>query len=708
MGKKKNLQPQKVDEEMRDDLPFDFVSRSARIAESSTINEENRTIEATIVTANPVMVLDRNLWELVDEILMIDGMEIPGNRQVPFLDNHNRYETADVLGSVREIKTGDGTATGTIHFSTLAEDQWTLAKERHLTDVSAGYRVDPNSSIYIERGQKATVNGKEIKNNGERTLVIRNKWRLQEVSATPIGADEDTKMRKKENIISNKGDGDMPEEAKKTTEQRTEPATVEVKVPPTEEEIRAKARELAERSTAAKTDFDARAKLMGITEEETRKITEGVDFFKPDAVERATTKLFELKAQKDKEELTPAPETRVTSDAMDNFRKVATNSLLQTGGIQLTEEDAGEIRKSEFGGLTLHNAMRAYLTLNGVSNAGWMNAGRMIEKCNEIQRSHSVTTGDLSNVFLDAANKAMGIGYTEVNTTHELLTGSDTAKDFQTKNVISITNLGDLEELKVGEGFPHTFLADSKETVALKLYGLAIGIDWRALINDDMNALAGIPRMLGQSTRRKEELLFWTFFYGTNMVGPTMGEDSKEMFHADHSNFVASESGAAPTTTTLTAGKRAMMKQTLKAPDDRAETQYTNIPPKFLIAHSYLMQDVEQRIKAQVDIDSAATNATYTPNMSFIGGLVPVFAPYLDAKMDAATTPHYGWYLMGDPRQMPAVNKVKLRGYETPTIRSKNSEVGEPLGTLWDVYYAVEFGQVNYRPVYANYGAAQS
>ena len=180
-----------------DEYPADFVSRAASLSVSdSTINEEERTVEAVIATSNPVTVLDRNRWEVVDEILMMDGVVLPENRQVPFLDDHSRDGTESIIGSVRDIKVDGETVRGKIHFAKRAEEEFELVKERHLTDVSAGYRIYPESSIYIEKGQEVEVRGKTIKNKGERTLVIRNKWELKETSATPIGADEDTKMRK--------------------------------------------------------------------------------------------------------------------------------------------------------------------------------------------------------------------------------------------------------------------------------------------------------------------------------------------------------------------------------------------------------------------------------------------------------------------------------------------------------------------------------
>jgi hypothetical protein len=127
-----------------------------------------------------------------------------------------------------------------------------------------------------------------------------------------------------------------------------------------------------------------------------------------------------------------------------------------------------------------------------------------------------------------------------------------------------------------------------------------------------------------------------------------------------------------------------------------------NVPPRYIVAHGDLMQNVEQRISAVYDIDSDANANNLVPNLSFIRGLQAVDSPYLDALMDASD--HKGWYLFADPGQMPAINKVLLLGQEAPTLRQKNSDVGEPLGTIYDIYHIVNFGQVDYRPVYANFG----
>ena len=58
----------KTEENREDGYPVDLVTRALSV-EGSTINEEKRTVEAILVTDNPVTVFDRSIGEFVDEVL---------------------------------------------------------------------------------------------------------------------------------------------------------------------------------------------------------------------------------------------------------------------------------------------------------------------------------------------------------------------------------------------------------------------------------------------------------------------------------------------------------------------------------------------------------------------------------------------------------------------------------------------------------------
>lgn len=154
---------------------------------ASTINAEERSVETVIATDAPVPMMDWERWEVVPEVLRADGAQWP--EQIPFLDNHNRYTTSDQLGSARDIKREGGEIIGRLRFSSNADEQWNLVREGHITDVSAGYQV--LDKTFVPRGTTQKVMGRDY--TGPVNVVT--KWKLREVSLTPIGADEQAKLR---------------------------------------------------------------------------------------------------------------------------------------------------------------------------------------------------------------------------------------------------------------------------------------------------------------------------------------------------------------------------------------------------------------------------------------------------------------------------------------------------------------------------------
>ena len=158
---------------------------------AKSFREDERSVEAVISTEAPVLMPDWSRGEMVPEVLLARGAEFPKSRQIPFLDSHNRYSIKDQLGSARNITVNDGNITATLMFSKAAqaEDAMAGVREGHITDVSVGY--DVLKRTYIAEGQTKTISGREF--TGPVNVVT--KWRLREVSLTPIGADAQAKLR---------------------------------------------------------------------------------------------------------------------------------------------------------------------------------------------------------------------------------------------------------------------------------------------------------------------------------------------------------------------------------------------------------------------------------------------------------------------------------------------------------------------------------
>jgi len=156
---------------------------------TSSLNIEDRSIEADVSTENPVEMPDFVRGEMVPEILVSSGAILPASRQVPFLDSHQRASVNNQLGSARELAVTNDKLTARLQFSSAADGEFTKVREGHVTDVSAGYQILKKK--YVARGETATIDGRDY--TGPANVVTS--WRLMEVSLTPIGADSMAKMR---------------------------------------------------------------------------------------------------------------------------------------------------------------------------------------------------------------------------------------------------------------------------------------------------------------------------------------------------------------------------------------------------------------------------------------------------------------------------------------------------------------------------------
>lgn len=146
-------------------------------------------IRWTLATEQPAMVYDWELERVVQEVLLMDGVVFPENRQVPLLDCHNRWSVDDQLGSVTAFKqtlVGKYQAIdGLIRFA--ADDKAVRTRQKvidqHLTDGSAGYRV--LNAIWVPDEVEVVIRGRTFVG----PLKVSTDWMLKEFTLTPIGAD---------------------------------------------------------------------------------------------------------------------------------------------------------------------------------------------------------------------------------------------------------------------------------------------------------------------------------------------------------------------------------------------------------------------------------------------------------------------------------------------------------------------------------------
>lgn len=178
-----------------EDVCASMRSEMALHVRADSINLTERSVEAVATTGNPVPMFDMERWEIVDEILVPSGGQMP--LEMPMLDSHQRHSCKNVLGGVSNPRMTNAQWVVKLTFDEgdEGEDAFRKIRKRFLRDVSLGYKIDPDHVTYIQAGMSADVNGVTYTAAENRTLKVCSQWTGQEVSPTPIGADKDAKIR---------------------------------------------------------------------------------------------------------------------------------------------------------------------------------------------------------------------------------------------------------------------------------------------------------------------------------------------------------------------------------------------------------------------------------------------------------------------------------------------------------------------------------
>ena len=105
-----------------------------------------------LATESPVRVYDWQERTVMDEILLMRGIEMP--QQVPLLNSHQRDEARDVIGSIRDLEVRGDELLGRAYFASNVDAQAIreLYDEGHLTDFSIGF--EPTKVTRVGRDSK--------------------------------------------------------------------------------------------------------------------------------------------------------------------------------------------------------------------------------------------------------------------------------------------------------------------------------------------------------------------------------------------------------------------------------------------------------------------------------------------------------------------------------------------------------------------------
>ena len=583
-----------------------------------TLDAESRSVEIVGATETPVATFDWESGDIVPEILLMSGCIMPANRQVPLLDAHSRFSTANVIGSFRDMRTENGQLVGrAVYSSTPAgAEAFTKTSEGHLTDYSVGYRVE--ESRMIPEGSMEIIEGRAC--NGP--VKIATQWKIREMSACPIGADENAKARS----LSTTTTKERTMEDQKTTPAPQPPVDLDA--------IRAEA---TRAEHARITEIDAICARYEIpAEKKSDLIKPGMTADQARAV--ALDHLYERAAASNTGARTTTQTDQLRSievgtDARDKFRAAAEDSMLLRASHKIEKPAAGAL---DLRGFSLREMARESLRVAGQSGVG--DPMQMVGR--------ALTTSDFPLILANIANKSLFAGYEAASETWQKWCGTGQTSDFKTNTAVRAGETADLDQIREGDEYKYGSRAEAQEQYSIATYGKLFSISRQAIINDDLGALTDIPAAHGEAAGRKVGDLAYAVLTANAAMG-----DGTALFHANHGNL--GTNGVIGTTTMAEAIKLMALQK------DIGGKRRLNIAPKFLITSPALAQ------AAQTFFGSSVIGTQANPNqVNIYAGLVElVFEPRLFD--DSATA----YYLAGAKGK--TVNVYFLNGNQTPYMETK-------------------------------------
>jgi HK97 family phage prohead protease len=602
-----------------------------------TIDYDNLSVEVTAVTSDAI-----EMWDWMqgayNEVLLLEGVKIPKNKQVPLLDSHDRFSVDKLLGSFREIRNEGGKRlAGKVYFSATEEGQKAFKKmaEGHLTDFSVGYIVREYEEV--KSGKTTTISGREF----EGPCLVVTAWELHELSICAIGADPGAKVRSKDIMTAEELKARAEEEEKAKAKEKSEDEEVEETKSEEEEEEKEEETEEEEKKTKkpakGKKSFDVlverkraadisdMCRTMDLGDDMARDmITRGITM---DQARAEAMKLMSKRYNKGSD-----LNIKIVKDETAEFRKRFVDGLLLKCGASVEKPAAGS---EDLSYRTLTQLAAECLRSKGI-RPDMTNTYKMVER--------AITTSDLPLLLEESTQRYLIQGFKEAQETWPRWTGETSVQNFKPEKLIDAEVDNQLKEIYQHGEYEYVYMDEDVEEISIKTYGLKFALTRYSIINDDLGALTRVPAKLGAGVPRH----IGDSVYGVLTSNPDMS-DGKPLFSADHSNVVNAGNGT-PTVETISQAILKMGTQT-----DR-HGRLLSIQPVYFIAPLALYAAAETFFNTEM----IGTEALPTTRNIFFGRFNRVYDARLDKR--SPTT----WYLVGEKDM--GVLVVYLRGLKEPFV----------------------------------------
>ena len=363
------------------------------------------------------------------------------------------------------------------------------------------------------------------------------------------------------------------------------------------------------------------------------------------------------------------PHITVGETTEQKFRQGAILALGHRAGIVTSAQNVG----NEYRGFTLLEMARRTLDINGVSTAG-------MDKMQIVGAAFTHSSSDFPHILEDTMHKVLLAAYAEAPDTWRQFCARGAVSDFKEHARLRMGSFGRLDTINENGEYRYKSLNDAeKEKIAAGSKGNLVNVTRVMVINDDLDAFARIPRMLGRAAKRSVEI----DAYAVLASNPVMA-DGKALFHVDHGNLI--DPGAPINTANVDATRVLMAKQ-----KDPNGNDYLDIRPAVFLTPVELGGTARVAMSSEFEVGGQKNNTV--PNM------VRNIAEVVDSARLSGTA----WYLFADPADEAVIEVVFLDGNEEPFLDMEEAFTVD--GATYKVRLDYGVGAVGTRGAVKNPGA---
>ena len=556
---------------------------------SRSFDPATRSMRAVIST--DAEIIKNGLRGRYAEVLPSSSMEVPAGAHIPLLDGHEHLSARSVVGSVRDITIVDDRVEATIVLSRRADvDPIAMdIADGHIRGVSVGYRV---------------LTGKEDTSPTGLRRITATRWEMFEVSLVGVAANPEAQIRSRESI-------DMDQDQINDPNPTTPPGSGLDNRATVNAEIRSIATIAGLDQVWIDTQIDANA-----------------------TADAARAAAFASMQTRGSGPIRTARAT-VVQDHSDplQIRAAMAGALahrLSPGRLKL------EGRAQEFAG---HRMLEMVGDL-AHARGDRVNLRDQVGLMERAVGAHS--TSDFPLLLADAANKALLANYAAAEPTYRLIAAQRGFNDFRDHSFFRVGDFPTFQETNEAGELKYGTLSENREKVRAKELNAGIAIGRRALINDDLSALADFSSMIAIRAASDENARV----YGLLAANAALS-DGKALFHADHGNKATT--GAALSVASVALAVASLRKQ--KSLDGVP----LNLAPRFLVVGP--------------DTELAARQVLAAITAAKAGDVNP-WAGTMELVVDANIT-GASWYVVADPAAAPSLVYGYVSGAEGPQIRTE-------------------------------------